>query len=320
MQILVRASIIIVGGLLVASSIGCGIVTIEPSAAPSTASASSPAEPEPPGSASARADRAKVDTRDAVERELLPIPLRDYGSVTQVEEAAKYFAAFKESRGKPAGDRIPGEVALARLRLSLSKALASQKNEALALYREARALATDVPPWAGPEDEGETRKFGILVAALGKLVDAARERSWIFIPSTTKEFQATYDEYKAKHAETPRTKALASEAEEIRVRFEKDISRWRDALARLEKDPEFNRLDAEESRLKSDAAGLRRKLGLRGAESGCGTTSPDPVDRQRLAALCPIVTRLRLVLARRDAIRERYLQGMRIDNRQDGKP
>ena len=315
-----RASIIVVGGLLGTSSLGCGLVTIEPTPTHTTSHAQLARAPIAPGSP-ATAEDEWADTRDPLERELLRQQLPVYGSMADLEQAQKQLAAFKESRGRPAGDRIPAEVLLARLRDVLPGAPASQRSDVLALYREARLRASEIPPWAGEGDEIERREFRVLIGALSKLVDAARARSFDEIPSASKELEEAYDDYKAraKHGGTPRARALAAEAAEIRLRFEKDVQRWSEAIANLEKDAERNRLGDEQRRLEIDTGVLQSKLGLTSFETGCDKTSPDPPSRQRLAALCPKMKRLHAIIAKRYAIEQRYMQVVWPDAAKRGK-
>ncbi len=126
--------------------------------------------------------------------------------------------------------------------------------------------------------------------------------------------EAFAENYKQLHPKTPRAearaKAIATEVAQIKARFDRDVERFKAARARLERDAEYNRLADEQSRLEDETGTLQQKLGLTSYDTGCDKRSADPIDRQRLAALCPRMTRLHAVIARRVAIEERYLKGI----------
>jgi hypothetical protein len=224
--------------------------------------------------------------------------------------ARETIASYQAKKGAPVGERVPVDVMLEEARRHLADSPFDQRKEALDVWREAKAAAApDQPTNTGDKDELLNQHFRDLAHSVKSTL--GRVASWDFtgMDETGAGFDKAVADYEASDLggrASARARALADEGKQICKKYASEIARYRKAQDGFERDPSRERIAAKSQDLQAKMDNLRAKVGLGGGDSGCGATSPDPVDRQRLQALCALSHQYDAVEAQWKALNDRY--------------
>src|SRR5262249_34212256 len=148
--------------------------------------------------------------------------------------------------------------------------------EALAIWAEAKGLATDIPPNTGDKDEMRSEHFEQVLHRFDEMRWKIENRFYAnldFFVSAIEGELRTHEKSELDGQESGRGRAVLAEAQALVARYAKASKQQELAMVRLNGNPTYKRLSDEKDRLQEEAELLSNEIGMNGYASdvACAT-------------------------------------------------